>query len=63
MARADIVMLKTARAFAAFSGRTKITYEDIKKIAPLALRHRLKRLPFEDISEEAEKLHAILERI
>mgnify|MGYP001627066487 CR=1 FL=1 len=61
--RADIVMLKAARAFAAFSGRTEITHEDIKKIAPLALRHRLKRLPFEDISEEAEKLHAILERI
>ncbi|MGB9935764.1 ATP-binding protein [Thermodesulfovibrio yellowstonii] len=61
--RADIVMLKAARAFAAFIGRTKITYEDIKKIAPLALRHRLKRLPFEDISEETEKLHAILERI
>ncbi|MDI6864158.1 ATP-binding protein [Thermodesulfovibrio yellowstonii] len=61
--RADIVMLKTARAFAAFSGRTKITHEDIKKIAPLALRHRLKRLPFEDISQETEKLHAILERI
>ncbi|WP_028842739.1 ATP-binding protein [Thermodesulfovibrio yellowstonii] len=61
--RADIVMLKAARAFAAFSGRTEITHEDIKKIAPLALRHRLKRLPFEDISQEAEKLHAILERI
>jgi len=61
--RADIVMLKAARAFAAFGGRTEITHEDIKKIAPLALRHRLKRLPFEDISEEAEKLHAILERI
>jgi magnesium chelatase subunit I len=61
--RADIVMLKAARAFAAFSGRAEITQEDIKKIAPLALRHRLKRLPFEDISQEAEKLHAILERI
>jgi len=61
--RADIVMLKAARAFAAFIGRTKITHEEIKKIAPLALRHRLKRLPFEDISQEAEKLHAILERI
>lgn len=61
--RADIVMLKAARAFAAFIGRTKITHEEIKKIAPLALRHRLKRLPFEDISEETEKLHAILERI
>lgn len=61
--RADIVMLKASRALAAFSGRAEITHEDIKRIAPLALRHRLKRLPFEDISEEAEKLHAILERI
>jgi magnesium chelatase subunit I len=61
--RADIVMLKSARAYAAFNGKEKITSEEIKKVAPLALRHRLKRLPFEDISSEVEKLHAILERI
>jgi magnesium chelatase subunit I len=61
--RADIVMLKSARAYTAFNGREKITREEIKKVAPLALRHRLKRLPFEDISSEVEKLHAILERI
>ncbi|MFZ8831567.1 MAG: ATP-binding protein [Thermodesulfobacteriaceae bacterium] len=61
--RADIVMLKSARAYTAFNGREKITSEEIKKVAPLALRHRLKRLPFEDISREVEKLHAILERI
>ena len=61
--RADIVMLKSARAYAAFNGREKITNEEIKKVAPLALRHRLKRLPFEDISSEVEKLHALLERI
>ncbi len=61
--RADIVMLKVARAYAAFNGKTEITSEDIKKVAPFALRHRLKRLPFIDITEEAEKLNAILERI
>ncbi len=61
--RADIVMLKSARAYTAFNGKEKITSEEIKKVAPLALRHRLKRLPFEDISSEVEKLHAILERI
>lgn len=61
--RADIVMLKSARAYTAFNGREKITSEEIKKVAPLALRHRLKRLPFEDISSEVEKLRAILERI
>jgi len=61
--RADIVMLKSARAYAAFNGKTEITTQDIKEIAPMALRHRLKRLPFEDITAEAEKLNAILERI
>jgi len=61
--RADIVMLKSARAYSAFIGKDEITSEDIKTIAPFALRHRLKRLPFEDVSAEAEKLHAILERI
>ncbi|MEN2994236.1 MAG: AAA family ATPase [Thermodesulfovibrio sp.] len=61
--RADIVMLKAARACAAFNGREEITHEDVKKTALFALRHRLKRLPFEDISEEVEKLNAILARI
>jgi magnesium chelatase subunit I len=61
--RADIVMLKAARAFAAFNGKNGITQEDIKAVAPFTLRHRLKRLPFEDISQEVDKLNAILETI
>ncbi|MFN3406873.1 MAG: magnesium chelatase ATPase subunit I, partial [Caldimicrobium sp.] len=61
--RADIVILKAARAYAAFNGDNEVKPEDIKKIAPLALKHRLKRLPFEDISKEAEKLSVVLSRI
>lgn len=61
--RADIVMLKAARAYAAFNEREEIISDDIKKVAPFAIRHRLKRLPFEEISQEAEKFNAILERI
>ncbi|MFN4196580.1 MAG: ATP-binding protein [Caldimicrobium sp.] len=61
--RADIVILKAARAYAAFNGNKEVKPEDIKKIAPLALKHRLKRLPFEDISKEAEKLSVVLSRI
>lgn len=61
--RADIVILKAARAYAAFNGNNEVKPEDIKKIAPLALKHRLKRLPFEDISKEAEKLSVVLSRI
>lgn len=58
--RADIVMLKAARAYAALNGKSNIDGEDIKKVAPLCLAHRLKRLPFEDISEQESKLSAIL---
>lgn len=54
--RADIVLLKAARAYAAFMEKTSITWEDLEKVAPLCLRHRLKRLPFEEISGETEKL-------
>lgn len=58
--RADIVMLKAARAYVAFNEKHEITNEDIKKVAPFALKHRLKRLPFEDTSVNVEKLNAIL---
>ncbi|GAB6182392.1 ATP-binding protein [Thermodesulfovibrio hydrogeniphilus] len=61
--RADIVMLKSARAYASFNGKKEVSVEDVKAVAPFALKHRLKRLPFEDITYEAEKLNEVLKRI
>lgn len=46
--RADIVILKTAIANAAFEGRLSITEQDIARAAELALPHRLKRQPFQE---------------
>ncbi|MBW7885321.1 MAG: ATP-binding protein [Caldilineaceae bacterium] len=46
--RADIVILKTARAQAAFEGRLQITDNDILLAAELALPHRMKKQPFQD---------------
>jgi len=61
--RADLVILKTARAHAAFEGRTAITNRDIALAAELALPHRIKRGPFhqaemtmEDLQERIENL-------
>jgi len=61
--RADLVILKTARAHAAFEGRTAITDRDIALAAELALPHRIKRGPFhqtemtmEDLQERIEQL-------
>ncbi|MBN1179202.1 MAG: putative cobaltochelatase [Anaerolineae bacterium] len=49
--RADLVILKTARAHAAFEGRTRITDRDILLAAELALPHRLKRHPLDPQQE------------
>lgn len=61
--RSDLVILKTARAHAAFEGRKAITNRDIALAAELALPHRLKRGPFnqseitmEDLQERIEQL-------
>lgn len=58
--RGDIVWLKAARAHAAFMGRKEITGEDLKRVAPFALRHRLKRLPFEEPDLRRKKLDEAL---
>jgi hypothetical protein len=43
--RADLVVLKAARAHAAFEGHTRLSDHDILLAAELALPHRLKRRP------------------
>ncbi len=47
--RPDLVVLKTARAHAAFQGRTAIAEQDILLAAELALPHRLKRHPLQQV--------------
>jgi Mg-chelatase subunit ChlI len=54
--RADIVILKTARAHAAWAGRLAITEQDILLAAELALAHRLKRQPFEETALDPNQL-------
>jgi Mg-chelatase subunit ChlI len=59
--RADIVILKTALAHAAFEKRERINEADILLAAELALPHRLRRKPFEEIHTKMEKLEKRLE--
>jgi len=54
--RADIVILKAARAHAAFEGRLAVTDRDILLAAELALPHRLKRQPFQETVLEQSQL-------
>ena len=46
--RAEITMVKTALAAAAFRGRQEPAREDVRDIMEMSLRHRVKRLPFEE---------------
>jgi Mg-chelatase subunit ChlI len=61
--RADLVILKTARAHAAFQGRTQITERDILLAAELALPHRMKRGPFSETALYEGELEERLEHI
>jgi magnesium chelatase subunit I len=47
--RGDIVTNRAAKALAAFEGRTEVTVEDIRRVMPLCLRHRLRKDPLETI--------------
>ena len=58
--RADIVILKAARALAAFKGKETIGAEEIREAAMLSLAHRARRLPFAEIGAEREKIEQAL---
>jgi len=61
--RADLVILKAARAQAAFEGRTIITDHDIALAAELALPHRIKRGPFHQAEVNADQLQERIEQL
>jgi len=60
--RGDIVILKTAMVQAAFEGHDTISEMDILLAAGLALPHRLKRKPFQEVETKLENLSARLQR-
>jgi Mg-chelatase subunit ChlI len=61
--RGDLVILKTARAHAAFEGRTSITERDIILAAELALPHRIRRGPFQQAEITMEELQERIEQL
>lgn len=47
--RGDIVSNRAAKALAALESRTEVTVDDIRRVMPLCLRHRLRKDPLESI--------------
>jgi Mg-chelatase subunit ChlI len=61
--RADLVILKAARAHAAYEGRSVITDRDIVLAAELALPHRIKHGPFHQSEISPEQLQERIEQL
>jgi Mg-chelatase subunit ChlI len=61
--RADLVILKAARAHAAFEGRSSLTDHDIALAAELALPHRLKHGPLQQVEANLFNLDEQIEQI
>lgn len=60
--RGDIVTNRAAKALAAFEGRVDVTPEDIYRVIPLCLRHRLRKDPLESI-DSGDKVRDIFKRV
>lgn len=61
--RGDLVILKTARAHAAFEGRTVVTDRDIALAAELALPHRIRQGPFHQAEITPDQLQERIEQL
>ncbi|MBE9223224.1 magnesium chelatase ATPase subunit I [Cyanobacterium stanieri LEGE 03274] len=60
--RGDIVTNRAAKAIAAFEGRTEVTVDDIRRVMPLCLRHRLRKDPLESI-DSGYKVEKAVDRV
>ncbi|TXN19451.1 magnesium chelatase ATPase subunit I [Methylobacterium sp. WL9] len=59
--RGELTLMRTARALAAFEGASTVTDEHLKRIAPSALRHRLRRNPLDESGSTARVTRAVAE--
>lgn len=60
--RGDIVTNRASKALAAFEGRTEVSIEDVYRIAPLCLRHRLRKDPLESI-DSGDKVRDVFKKV
>ncbi len=51
--RGELTLMRAARATAALAGKDRAGLDDLRQVAPLALRHRLRRNPLDDTGSTA----------
>jgi len=57
--RADLTIARAAVASAALEGHTHVTDEDVRRVAPLVLAHRLRKTPFHEESSPERLAQAV----
>ena len=60
--RGDIVTNRASKAIAAFEGRDQVTPQDIFRVIPLCLRHRLRKDPLESI-DSGDKVRETFQKV
>jgi magnesium chelatase subunit I len=60
--RGDLVTNRASKSIAAFEGRNVVTPEDIYRVIPLCLRHRLRKDPLESI-DSGDKVRDLFKRV
>mmetsp|Transcript_10129 Transcript_10129/g.13953 ORF Transcript_10129/g.13953 Transcript_10129/m.13953 type:complete len:443 (-) Transcript_10129:170-1498(-) len=53
--RGDLACIRAASAAAALDGRTEVTFEDLERVVPLAIGHRLKKDPTDPVFDMKRK--------
>ena len=61
--RAELTLARASRAHAAWEGRSRVDDDDVRFVAPLALRHRLRKDPLETRDDEHRLERAIAEHL
>ncbi|MBE7218994.1 MAG: magnesium chelatase ATPase subunit I [Caulobacteraceae bacterium] len=59
--RAELTLVRAARALAALEGRRRVARDDLRRVAPMALRHRLRRDPLDESDAGARVARALVE--
>lgn len=59
--RGELTLMRTSRALAALEGDTEVTDAHLRRMAPVALRHRLRRNPLDDAGSTTRVERAVAE--
>lgn len=61
--RGELTLCRAAGALAALHGRTTVNQQDVAQVATLALQHRLRKNPLEQMGDDERILRAVAETI